>query len=196
MLALVVVLVYLPAICGGFIWDDDRLLTGNPAVKTVDGLYSIWFGNWGEDYVPLTLSSFWMEWHLWGDHPMGYHVVNVMLHAGNVILLWRVLARLSIPGCWLTALLFAVHPVGVESVAWISERKNVLAQFFYLLSILWCLRWDEMAVEANREKGAPACHETRWYFLSLAAFFLALLAKSSVAVLPAVLLLLVWWRRG
>jgi len=189
-LVLVVILVYLPAICGGFIWDDDRLLTGNPAVKTADGLYSIWFGNWAEDYVPLTLSSFWVEWHLWGAHPLGYHVINVLLHAGNAVLLWLVLRRLQIPGCWLAALLFAVHPVCVESVAWISERKNVLSQFFYLWSIFWYLRGEDTAAEAGGQ------NETRWYFLSLAAFFLALLAKSSVAVLPAVLLLLVWWQRG
>ena len=195
LLMLVVAVVYLPAICGGFIWDDDRMLTGNPAVKTVDGLYSIWFGNWAEDYVPLTLSSFWVEWHLWGDRPMGYHIVNVLLHAGNVVLLWRVLGKLEVPGSWLAALLFAVHPVCVESVAWISERKNVLSLFFYLLAVLWYLRRDDMTSKTGGEAGASLRHETRWYFLSLAAFFLALLAKSSVAVLPAVLLLVVWWRR-
>ena len=191
LLVLVTVLVYVPAMRGGFIWDDAGLLTDNPAVKTIDGLYSIWFGNWGVDYIPLTLSSFWLEWHLWGLHPAGYHIVNVLLHAANALLLWRVLKSLGLPGSWLAALLFAVHPVCASSVAWIAERKNTLSMFFYLLSLWWFLRFDESihaAVQAEKARRLLRC--------SLAAFFLALLAKSSVAVLPVVLLLFVWWRRG
>ncbi len=191
LLALVTVLIYVPAMRGGFIWDDDKLLTENPAVKTVDGLYSIWFGNWPEDYIPLTLSSFWLEWHLWGLHAAGYHIVNILLHAGNAILLWRVLKCLGVPGSWLAALLFAVHPVCAASVAWIAERKNTLSMFFYLLSLWWFLRFDDLVrspVQSGSSRRLPG--------LSLAAFFLALLAKSSVAVLPVVLLLFVWWRRG
>jgi hypothetical protein len=190
-LALITVLVYVPAMSGGFIWDDDRLLTDNPAVKTIYGLYSIWFGNWAEDYIPLTLSSFWLEWHLWGLHAAGYHIVNVLLHAANAVLLWRVLKCLGVPESWLAALLFAVHPVCAASVVWIAERKNTLSMFFYLLSLWWFLRFDEAvpsAVETEKSR--------RWRGFSLTAFFLALLAKSSVAVLPAVLLLFVWWRRG
>ena len=190
-LVLVTVLVYVPAMRGGFIWDDAGLLTENPAVKTIDGLYSIWFGNWAVDYIPLTLSSFWLEWHLWGLHPAGYHIVNVLLHAANALLLWRVLKSLGLPGSWLAALLFAVHPVCASSVAWIAERKNTLSMFFYLLSLWWFLRFDETAhSDVQTEKNQ------RWLRCSLAAFFLALLAKSSVAVLPVVLLLFVWWRRG
>lgn len=190
-LALVTLLVYVPAMGGGFIWDDDTLLTANPAVKTIDGLYSIWFGNWAEDYVPLTLSSFWAEWHLWGAHPAGYHIVNIILHAGSAVLLWRVLKLLGVPGCWLAALLFAVHPVCAASVTWIAERKNTLSMFYYLLSLWGFLRCDDL-LHAPGGNGNSA----RGSGFSLAAFFLALLAKSSVAVLPAVLLLFVWWRRG
>jgi hypothetical protein len=191
LLMLAATLVYLPAMRGGFIWDDDSLVTENPAVKTINGLYAIWFGNWQVDYIPLTLSSFWVEWHLWGLHAAGYHIVNVLLHAANAVLLWRVLKRLDVPGSWLAALLFAVHPVCAASVAWIAERKNTLSMFFYLLSLIWFLRFDETAHSPGKN-GNPG----RLLRCSLAAFFLALLAKSSVAVLPAVLLLFVWWRRG
>lgn len=190
-MALAAVLVYLPALRGGFIWDDDTLLTGNPAVKTIDGLYSIWFGNWSVDYIPLTLTSFWLEWHLRGLHAAGYHAVNILLHAANAVLVWRVLLRLGVPGSWLAALLFAVHPVGASSVVWIAERKNTLSMLFYLLSLWWFLRFDDAihaAVETEKTR--------RLAGFSLAAFALALLAKGSVAVLPAVLLLFVWWRRG
>jgi len=191
LLALAAVLVYVPAMRGGFIWDDDTLLTDNPAVKTIDGLCSIWFGNWAVDYIPLTLSSFWLEWHLWGLHAAGYHIVSVLLHAANAVLLWRVLKCLGLPGSWLAALLFAVHPVCAASVAWIAERKNTLSMFFYLLSLWSFLRFDEGAYSAVKNN-----NNQRLLAFSLAAFFLALLAKSSVAVLPAVLLLFVWWRRG
>jgi len=190
-LALITVLVYVPAMSGGFIWDDDRLLTDNPAVKTIDGLYSIWFGNWAEDYIPLTLSSFWLEWHLWGLHAGGYHIVNVLLHAANAVLLWRVLKCLGVPGSWLAALLFAAHPVCAASVTWIAERKNTLSMCFYLLSLGWFLRFDDL-IHSPVQNGASR----RFLGFALAAFFLALLAKSSVAVLPVVLLLFVWWRRG
>ncbi|MGA2543536.1 MAG: hypothetical protein ABSG78_18460 [Verrucomicrobiota bacterium] len=191
LLALVTVLIYVPAMRGGFIWDDDKLLTENPAVKTIDGLYAIWFGNWPEDYIPLTLSSFWLEWHLWGLHAGGYHIVNVLLHAANAVLLWRVLKCLGVPGSWLAALLFAAHPVCAASVTWIAERKNTLSMCFYLLSLGWFLRFDDL-IHSPVQNGASR----RFLGFALAAFFLALLAKSSVAVLPVVLLLFVWWRRG
>jgi hypothetical protein len=232
-LAAVTVLVYLPAMRGGFIWDDDILVTENPAVKTLNGLFAIWFGNWQEDYIPLTLTSFWAEWHLWGMHAAGYHVVNIALHAANAVLVWRVLARLGVPGSWLAALLFAVHPVCASSVVWIAERKNTLSMLFYLLSLGWFLRHDESVhltvrngnarrapwgASCNNERSSergplpgplPAsrgegtgkspdadCAMGRVLWCSVAAFALALLAKSSTVVLPAVLLLLVWWRRG
>jgi hypothetical protein len=191
LLALITLLVYAPSMRGGFIWDDDSLLTENPAVKTIDGLYSVWFGNWAVDYIPLTLSSFWLEWHVWGRHAAGYHVVNILLHAANAVLLWRVLKSLGLPGSWLAALLFAVHPVCAASVTWIAERKNTLSMLFYLLSLWWFLRFDETIHAAGQNDRSK-----RLYWCSLAAFFLALLAKGSVAVLPVVLLLFVWWRRG
>ena len=183
-----------------------------------------WFGNWQEDYVPLTLTSFWAEWICWGLRAAGYHIVNIALHAANAVLVWRVLARLDVPGSWLAALLFAVHPVCASSVVWIAERKNTLSMLFYLLSLEWFLRHDELVhLTVRNGKGAgqksspgsqaflggaaaPPYHEElcaasngngrRVSWCSVAAFALALLAKSSAAVLPAVLLLSVWWRRG
>jgi tetratricopeptide (TPR) repeat protein len=190
LLVALTVLVYLPAIVhGGFIWDDNALLTDNATIKDNSGLYTIWFTTKLVDYVPLTSTSFWIEWRLWHMNPMGYHVTNVLLHALSAVLLWRVLKRLRIPGAFIAGLLFAAHPVCVASAAWIAERKNTLSMVFYLLSILWFVRFDDESAK-QKPKGAG-----KWFVLSLVSFLMALMAKGSVTVLPAVLLLIVWWRR-
>ncbi len=197
----VTVLVYLPSIGAGFIWDDDALVTNNPAVKTADGLYSIWFTSWSGDYIPLTTSSFWLEWRLWKAHPAGYHIVNILLHAANAALLWRILTALRAAGAWLAALLFAVHPVCAASVTWVAERKNTLSMLLFLASLLFFLRHDEAVHPPGQREGdaerapKPSGTRSRWFWLALGAFAAALFAKSSVAILPAVLLLCVWWRR-
>ncbi len=177
--------VYWPSITGGFLWDDDALLTQNALVKAPDGLYRMWFTTGAVDYWPLTNSSFWLEWRLWGMHPAGYHVTNLLLHIASAGLAWGILRRLQIPGAFIAALIFVVHPVNLESVAWIAQRKNTLSLLFFLVSIHCFLRHDSGDEPAG----------TRWYWLSLVAFTLAMLAKGSVAILPAVLLLLAWWRR-
>jgi tetratricopeptide (TPR) repeat protein len=180
-LALAVFLCYIPAVGAGFVWDDDLLVTENPLVKGADSLPYIWASAAATDYTPLTTTAFWLQWRLWGGDPAGYHLVNILLHALGAILLWRVLARLAIPGAWLGALLFAVHPVNVASVAWIAELKNTLSFCFYMAAIGCYLRFLKM-----RTVGP--------YLLTLAAAACALLSKGSTVVLPVVLLLCACWK--
>jgi tetratricopeptide (TPR) repeat protein len=186
-----VLLGYLPALHGGFIWDDNVLLAENPMIRAADGLYRFWFTTEAYDYWPLTSSTFWLEWRLWGAEPTGYHATNIALHAIEALLLWAVLRKLRIGGAYLAALVFAVHPVNVESVAWIAQRKNLVAMLFLLLSTLFFLESDGHDAEGGRAAG----RRHGWYWLSLLMFLLALLGKGSVATLPVLLLLLVWWRR-
>ncbi len=183
LIILLTFIAYIPAIRGGFLWDDDTLIIENPLIKATDGLYRIWFTTEPADYYPVTNSLAWLQWHLWGHIPAGYHVVNVLLHAINAVLAWMVLSRLKIPGAWVAGLVFALHPVNVATAAWISEQKNTLSMFFYLVAILLFLRFNEG-------------HGWSWYGLSLAAFLLALLSKTAVVMLPGVLLGCVWWTRG
>jgi len=174
---------YSPAMRGGFIWNDDTFLTENPAIKASNGLYDIWLTTRLPDYFPLTSTSLWLEWRLWGKNATGYHIVNVLLHGLSAVLIWLILKRLKIPGAWVAGLVFAIHPVNVESVAWITERKNVLPMVFYLLSVLWYLKFDS---DGKRS----------FYGLALGTFLLAMLSKTSVAMQPIVLLGCVWWKHG
>ncbi|MGO9246740.1 MAG: tetratricopeptide repeat protein [Verrucomicrobiia bacterium] len=182
-LAVVTLAAYQPTWHAGFIWDDDGLITGNRMIKDGDGLRKLWFSTEPRDYYPMTGSLCWLEWRAWGNNATGYHVLNVLLHAVNAMLVWMILRRLNIPGAWLAALVFAVHPINVATVAWISEQKNTLSMLFAAVAVLLWLRF---------------CDEGRWrwYGFSLAAFLLALLSKSAVVMLPVVLLGCVWWTRG
>jgi len=186
-IVLAVFAVYWPALAGQFLWDDVLVVHRNPLVTGELSPRAIWFHM---DF-PLTYVAFWLEWLAWGNHPAGYHVVNVLLHAASALLLWRVLVQLKIPAAWLAAMIFAVHPVCVGSVAWISELKNTLSLPFFLLSLLWYLRLEPAPRTTHH---APRA--SQWYGLSLLAFLLALLAKTSTVMLPIVLVACAWWQRG
>ena len=136
---------YLPSLRGDFIWDDNSLITNNRLIHSPQGLYQIWFTTQPIDYWPLTNSGFWLEWRLWGANPAGFHVVNLLLHIASALLIWKILRKLSISGAYLAAVLFVVHPVNVESVAWIAQRKNTLAMVFFLISICCYLRDEDTA---------------------------------------------------
>jgi protein O-mannosyl-transferase len=191
-LALLSLAAYLPSLHGGFILDDNYYLTDAPLIRAPDGAYRFWFTSEGFDYYPVSNTTLWLEWRLWGKHPAGYHLTNLCIHILNSLLLWAILRRLSAPGSYLAALLFAVHPVNVESVAWIAQRKGLLAMTFLLLSILWYMRDDDTRRAKRSTTSFPI---GTWYWLSLLAFLFAMLSKGSVAILPLVLLLLAWWRR-
>lgn len=178
LIAVVGLLAYGPTLRNGFVWDDDSFLQHNPLVQAPDGLARFWTSAGQPDYWPVTLSTFWVEWRLWGTHPAGYHATELVLHVGSAMLLWLVLRRLGIPGATLAALLFVTHPVNVESVAWIAQRKNLVSMVFCLAAVYWFLRPGKAS-----------------YGLSLLAFTLAMLSKGSVAMLPVVLLGTIAWSR-
>jgi protein O-mannosyl-transferase len=191
-IAIAVIIAYLPAIRAGYIWDDPRYLTENPALRSLAGLFHTWFTPGATvQYYPMVFTTFWFEYHLWGLHPLGFHLVNVLLHATSAVLLLTVLRRLNVPGAFLAAVLWALHPVQVESVAWITERKNVLSGLFYLAAMLSWIRYarPEQAEAPPRGRNGP-------YAAALIFFVLALLSKTVTASLPAAALLLLYWKRG
>ena len=215
-LIVLTVAAYLPILTSDteFLWDDLALIPQSPYINTrvppsysgAEQLTMMWFSRKPIDYWPLTTTTFWLEWRLYGgeakdrtatqedlhDLAGGFHVTNVLLHAINAMLVWLVLRRLKVPGAWLAAALFAVHPVCVISAAWISERKNTLSMLFLLLACLSYLRFDDPASETSRARSRAML----WYALALLAFLAALLSKASVVMLPFVLLGFAWWRRG
>lgn len=175
---------YGPAITAGFIWDDDDYVTENPLLHDADGLRRIWTTTETPQYYPLVFTTFWAEYHLWGNNPAGYHLVNILLHALNAFLIGRILWTLGVRGAWWVALLFAAHPVHVESVAWITERKNVLSALFYLLAFVAYLDFDRSG-------------RRRFYVLALITFLAAMLSKTVAASLPFALgLALLWQHKG
>lgn len=185
-IVLAVGLAYLPALQAGFVWDDEPLITANPLLRSFSGLAEIWSGARTADYFPVTNTIFWIEYHLFGGHAGGYHALNILLQSANALLVWAVLRRLNIPGAWLAGLIFGIHPVHAESVAWISELKNLLSMFFYLASLL-CF----FEIKEKRVFSASVAYVASFFF-----FLLGLLSKTQVVFLPVVLLLCEWWRRS
>lgn len=173
---------YWPVFSAGFIWDDDAYVTENSLLTTADGWWRIWFSaHHQSQYFPLVYSTLRLEYALWGLKPLGYHLVNVLLHIGNALLVWHLLRRLAVPGAWLAAAVFALHPVQVETVAWVTELKNTESTLFYLLAVLAWLNFC-----AGKSRGD--------YALALGLHALALFAKTTACTLPAVLLLALWLR--
>ncbi len=194
LLVAITMVCYARSLTTDYIWDDPDYVINSTTIRSVEGLQRMWLEPRSiPQWYPLVHTTFWIEYHLWQLNPLGYHAVNILLHAGNVLLLWRLLLRLNVPGAWLAAAIFAVHPVEVESVAWITERKNVLSMLFALAAILSYLRFDPpVKAENTRDDGATL----RYYVFALLLFVAALLSKTMVATVPAVLLVIYWWKRG
>jgi len=184
-----VILTYLPVWRAGYLWDDDIYLTTNPCIVGPFGLKEIWTTS-ASDICPLVMSTFWVEHALWGLAPLPYHLVNVVMHGACAVLLWQVLRGLRVPGAWLGAALWALHPVQVESVAWIIEMKNTESALFFLLSIFFFVKW-------LRTEDLGGRTGVGWnYMLTLLFAAMAMASKSSTVVLPVVLCLCAWWVEG
>ena len=188
-LLLTVILVYSPVWWAGYVWDDDVLLTANPAMAGARGLKEIWTTG-AADICPLVLTTFWLEHAVWGLAALPYHLVNVLFHGSCAVVLWRVLRRLQIPGAWLGAALWALHPVQVESVAWIAEMKNTESGLFFLLAILFFVK--ELEAGKSREPSNGGWNQALMLLFSA----LAMASKSSTVILPLVLGLCAWWVEG
>jgi tetratricopeptide (TPR) repeat protein len=205
-LAALVLAAYYPSLSGEFIWDDDSNVVKSAPLRTWEGLWRIWFEPAAtQQYYPLTHTSFWLDYQIWGLHPFAYHLENVLLHALSAVLLWWGLKRLRVKGAWFGAALFALHPVQVETVAWITERKNTLSGVFFMASLLAAIRFWRL--EANVEddskprKGAGNLETAntgpwKFYWLAVGLYLLGLWGKTAIIGLPAVILALVWWKRG
>jgi hypothetical protein len=178
-LAVVTMLAYQPAWHGALLWDDDAN-TPTPELRSLDGLRRIWFvPRTTQQYYPLLYTSYWFQQRLFGDSPTGYHLVHLLLHIGCVVLVLKILRLLRIPGAELAAIVFAFHPVNVETVAWITERKNTLSGIFALAATLSYLDFDE-----GRSR--------RGYGLALCLFFLGLVSKTAIVTLPLAVMVIFW----
>jgi Flp pilus assembly protein TadD len=186
LLVAIVAASYLPIARAGYVWDDDAHVTDSPALRDAHGLLAIWTTlDATPQYYPLTHTSFWIEHAFWGLRPFGYHLDNVLLHAASAVVLWRLLVLLELPGAFLAAAVFAVHPVHVESVAWITERKNALSGLFYLGSARVFLGWA-LGVESGRSRP----------WIAAVLYAGALLSKTVTSTLPLALAIVLWWKRG
>jgi tetratricopeptide (TPR) repeat protein len=183
LLIIVTMLAYFPAWNGTPVWDDNAHLT-KPELRSLEGLARIWTQPGAtQQYYPMVHTLFWVEHRLWGDWNTGYHLLNILLHCASALLLVRILRQLEIPGAWLAAGIFALHPVQVESVAWISELKNLLSGVLYFGSLSAYLKFDRS-------------RNLAFYAAALVIFALGLMSKTVIATLPAVIIVIFWWKRG
>jgi uncharacterized membrane protein YeaQ/YmgE (transglycosylase-associated protein family) len=183
-IAAAVLWIYQPVLHGDWLWDDDILVTDNAVVHDPSGLWKIWFDPGSMiDYQPLKVSVSWLQWQLWGNDTLGYHLTNVLLHIVGALLAWRLLSKFGLRLAWLGGLIFAIHPVQVESVAWIAELKNTLSLPLFLLAMCAWIDYDE-------------CGKSKDYFLALGLFLAAMLCKPTMVMFPMVILVHAWWKRG
>jgi tetratricopeptide (TPR) repeat protein len=176
--------IYGPVLHGDWLWDDGKLVANNELVHDPSGLWKIWFQPGSLfDYQPLKVSVVWLQWQLWGDNLLGYHLTNVFLHTLSALLVWRLFSKFGLPLAWLGGLIFAIHPVQVESVAWISELKNTLSLPPFLLAMCAWIDFEEHGKKSD-------------YFLALGLFLAAMLCKPAMVMFPVVILLYAWWKRG
>ncbi len=196
LLLAITVLAHSPAITAHIdLFDDAEYITENTLLRSWHGLGQIWTNVLAlPQYYPLTFTTYWAEYQLWGARPLGYHLVNLGLHFVAALLLWRLLVRLAVPGAWLAAAVFAVHPVCVETVAWVAEQKNTLSLALALGSMICYLRFAPLGDgESPRDSITGGA---RYYALAFLLYVAAMLAKTAVITLPAVLLVIDWWKRG
>ena len=202
-----------PALLAGFVLDDN-IFTEAPAVHAWSGLWNIWFSPADIEreghYWPIMYTMFWLEHKLWGLAPFGYHVVNVLLYMVSVLLLWRLLRRLAVPGAWAVAAVFAVHPMHVESVAWVIGRKDLLCGLFYMAAALCWIRSMDSICHSRPDSRDPLSRSPRrrWpldsirvprpglYLAALGLFAAAMLSKSVAVTLPVAFAILLWWKQG
>lgn len=190
----------------GFIWDDDFYVTQNLTLRSMDGLRRIWFEPLATpQYYPLVHTTYWLEYRVWGLDSRGYHAVNVALHAAASVALWALLAKLAVPAAWFGSALFAVHPVGVECVAWVTERKNTLFVVMAMLAASYWLRYrfgrgPISAVSTDSAAAAFAVADSRqrraWLAAAIGLFSLAILSKTVAVMLVGMLAIIVWWKTG
>jgi tetratricopeptide (TPR) repeat protein len=205
-LAVITLLAYQPAWHGGLLWDDDAHV-GAPELRTLDGLRRIWLvPRTTQQFYPVLHTSFWLQQRLLGDSTTGYHFVNILLHIGCVVLVLKILRFLRVPGAELAAIIFALHPVNVETVAWISERKNTLSGLFGLAATLAYLRFDlSREIEVSLRDSSTSLHSARnderhrsgrIYVFAIGLFVFGLLSKTAIVTLPLAWLAILWWKRG
>lgn len=209
LLVILTIATYIPTLSNGFIWDDDYYVTNNHLLTSWEGLQRIWTDVFPDparyplpQYYPLTHTSFWVEYHLWHLSPVGYHATNIVLHTLNALLVWLILRKLAVPGAFLAAVIFAVHPINVESISWVAERKNVLSLLLFLTSLYVYLRFA--GILPGRTPGRLSVKDNllklpddpqRLYWLAFILFLGALFAKTVTSSMPVVALLLIWWKR-